>query len=169
MSLACFSCQKEICKETCMKCREVLKYEIVQCLLGMDFEMTTHVENQKNLGLQTTITVSDKKIIYLSEDNRNKSGRPIKFKLDLNEVLQKYAEFGSYSKVAKLYGCSSTYIRNLINTKKCSQIILTDIQKKQILDIYSNYGSLRKSAAAYGCTHTHFKKLLDAISNQGDT
>ena len=79
----------------CARCREVLKYELVQLVLEMD-------------------------PVYLSESNRNKNGRPKKIKScdKRYEVYEEYLKVHSYRKVAQTYNISKSTAERIVKEHK---------------------------------------------------
>lgn len=89
--IACYDCVKNKSKEVCGACREVLKFDLVNMVLGMDR-------------------------VYLSESSRNKKGRPsvtndekIRY-----AVAKAYKKHESYRKVGEMFGMSKSSVGKII-------------------------------------------------------
>lgn len=93
--MKCYSCDKNKSIEVCARCREVLKYELVQIALGEES-------------------------IYLSESNRNKDGRPKKIpSCDKRaEIYEEYKKGSSYRKLAEKYDVSKSTIERIVKEHK---------------------------------------------------
>lgn len=102
MKWDCFKCnaptfeKEEDFKNACATCRDVLKYELVKKYLELDR-------------------------VYLSEANRNKTGRKKKIDaglaFEIKFFYDKNPKENSYSKLAKKYGVSKGTIANVLNPK----------------------------------------------------
>lgn len=93
--MKCYTCNKNKSIEVCGRCREVLKYDLVQIVLEKD-------------------------PIYLSEGNRNKEGRPKKIgSCDKRaEIYEEYNRVHSYRKLAAKYKVSKTTIERIVKEHK---------------------------------------------------
>ena len=93
--MKCFSCDKNKSIEVYARCREVLKYELVQIVL-------------------------EKERIYLYESNRNKDGRPKKISScdKRAEIYEEYKKGSSYRKLARKYDVSKTTIERIVKEHK---------------------------------------------------
>jgi len=100
--MKCFTCQKRTNvynadKEICAACREVLKVDLVNMILGLD-------------------------PVYLSENNRNKKGRKPKLTAtQKNDVYWEHRRGVSMGKLSKKYGVSKSTIFNTIQKESQNQ------------------------------------------------
>lgn len=96
--MKCFTCIKNISKETCGACREVLKIDLVKIVLELD-------------------------PIYLSEGNRNKTGRPSKLTAtERNDIKYNYYHPPENKKIsmktlADKYDVKKSTIFNIVHKK----------------------------------------------------
>lgn len=89
--MKCFTCAKVKDLKTCARCREVLKIDLVEIVLGLD-------------------------PIYLSENNRNKSGRPSKLTAtEQHDIRYAHRMGDSLGKLADQYKVSRATIFNIVH------------------------------------------------------
>lgn len=89
--MECFTCNKEKDLQTCARCRDVLKIDLVRIVL----EMTP---------------------IYLSESNRNKKGRkPRLTATDQHDITYAHKNGKSMGELAKKYKVSRATIFNTVH------------------------------------------------------
>ena len=98
----CYTCTREKCVKTCARCKKIYKYHLVSELLS-----------------QNETTLLDR--VYLSENNRNKAGRPrtvITDPLLIETVNNLYAQLHSYRKVASQLGLKKHQVQTIILTSR---------------------------------------------------
>ena len=114
-NLQCYNCEKCKSIETCGKCREVKKYDLV-CLvldLGLDFDNTddqqiiTELKEMLDTLKNENMKLKKRKV-YIDEYNIGNRGKKDAETTDvvLQQVLQTYKEVGTLDKLRKVYGWS---------------------------------------------------------------
>lgn len=92
--LHCYKCTRPKSIKSCGRCRKVLKFQMVKILLNQD-------------------------PIYLSEQTRNKHGRPstsITSKKKIKQIIESYQELHSYRKVAAKLNLKKHQVASVITT-----------------------------------------------------